>query len=158
MPTVLLLLRLLLLCDGLFACCCSPVLLLSLLLRCPRVVSCYGAGHAVLLCMFVPTLHAYPLVVVAASPLFPLISSTSVRAHFTLLRAHLLSAVASPPFPQGRQLLWGWIQEHRRVSPPPCECPDFTYAGCVSSPRCLFLREGRLYQTPLPELVLLRSR
>jgi sucrose-6-phosphate hydrolase SacC (GH32 family) len=69
----------------------------------------------------------------------------------------------NPPSPrstpaQGRQLLWGWIQEHRRVPPPPCECDAYSYAGCVSTPRLLFTRGGRLHQTPLPELALLRSR
>eukprot|EP00878_Enallax_costatus_P001235 GHUV01001378.1.p1 GENE.GHUV01001378.1~~GHUV01001378.1.p1 ORF type:complete len:664 (+),score=239.16 GHUV01001378.1:126-1994(+) len=60
--------------------------------------------------------------------------------------------------PQGRQLLYGWIQEHRRVPTPPNNCSDFMYAGCISTPRVLHLHEGHLYQTPLPEIDALRTK
>lgn len=59
---------------------------------------------------------------------------------------------------QGRQLLYGWIQEHRRVPTPPNNCSDFMYAGCISTPRVLHLHEGHLYQTPLPEIDALRTK
>jgi hypothetical protein len=60
--------------------------------------------------------------------------------------------------PQGRQLLYAWIQEHRRVATPPNNCADFQYAGCICTPRVLHLHNGHLYQTPLPEMDMLRTK
>ncbi|WIA42006.1 hypothetical protein OEZ86_009303 [Tetradesmus obliquus] len=60
--------------------------------------------------------------------------------------------------PKGRQLLYGWMQEHRRVPTPPALCEDFCYAGCIGTPRVLTLLCDRLYQTPLPEIDALRTR
>jgi sucrose-6-phosphate hydrolase SacC (GH32 family) len=108
--------------------------------------------------------------VLAIKPPLPMVSDTW-HAPATLLlqgvspfhfirgldRCLILVPFPHPPL-QGRQLLWGWIQEHRRVPPPPCECADYDYAGCLSTPRVLFSRGGRLHQAPLPELALLRSR
>jgi sucrose-6-phosphate hydrolase SacC (GH32 family) len=59
---------------------------------------------------------------------------------------------------QGRQLLYGWVQEHRRVPTPPANCDDYSYAGCIATPRVLQLVDGKLYQTPLPELDQLRTK
>jgi sucrose-6-phosphate hydrolase SacC (GH32 family) len=59
---------------------------------------------------------------------------------------------------QGRQLLYGWMQEHRRVPTPPALCDEYSYAGCISTPRVLQLVEGQLWQTPLPEINTLRTR
>eukprot|EP00879_Flechtneria_rotunda_P000981 GHRR01001115.1.p1 GENE.GHRR01001115.1~~GHRR01001115.1.p1 ORF type:complete len:1028 (+),score=415.34 GHRR01001115.1:835-3918(+) len=59
---------------------------------------------------------------------------------------------------QGRNILYGWIQEHRRVPTPPSNCQEFTYAGCISTPRVLHLVDGRLYQQPLPEIDRLRTK
>lgn len=59
---------------------------------------------------------------------------------------------------QGRQLLYGWIQEHRRVPTPPALCDEFSYAGCISTPCVLQLVDGQLWQTPLPEINALRTR
>ena len=59
--------------------------------------------------------------------------------------------------PQGRRLLYGWIQEHRRVPRPPARCGEFSYAGCVSAPRVMSLAGGRLWLDPLPELERLRG-
>jgi sucrose-6-phosphate hydrolase SacC (GH32 family) len=59
---------------------------------------------------------------------------------------------------QGRQLLYGWIQEHRRVPTPPALCDEYSYAGCISTPRVLQLVGEQLWQTPLPELTALRTR
>jgi sucrose-6-phosphate hydrolase SacC (GH32 family) len=59
---------------------------------------------------------------------------------------------------QGRQLLYGWIQEHRRVPTPPALCDEYSYAGCISTPRVLQLVGGQLWQTPLPEINALRTR
>lgn len=36
-----------------------------------------------------------------------------------------------------------------------CPCRHVS-SGCVSIPRCLYLKSGRLFQVPLPELVQLR--
>lgn len=62
------------------------------------------------------------------------------------------------PSLQGRQLLYGWIQEHRRVPTPPALCDAYSYAGCISTPRVLQLVDGQLWQTPLPEINALRTR
>jgi len=52
---------------------------------------------------------------------------------------------------RGRWLLWGWLQERRKVG-------SYLYAGCLSLPRVLHVTdEGRLIQAPAPELVALRE-
>ena len=44
------------------------------------------------------------------------------------------------PHPQGRWLLWGWLQERRKVG-------SYSYAGCLTLPRVLHCTEdGRLVQ------------
>ena len=50
---------------------------------------------------------------------------------------------------QGRHLLWGWLQERRKVG-------SYNYAGCLSVPRVLHLRGDRLIQEPAPEVAGLR--
>ena len=40
---------------------------------------------------------------------------------------------------QGRHVLWGWLQERRKVG-------SYDYAGCLSVPRLLFIRDNRLVQ------------
>ena len=50
---------------------------------------------------------------------------------------------------QGRYLLWGWLQERRKVG-------SYDYAGCMSVPRILRLRGNRLLQEPAPEVASLR--
>lgn len=74
----------------------------------------------------------------------------------------LLHCAVPPPhtlcLTQGRQLLYGWMQEHRRVPTPPALCEEFSYAGCISTPRVLQLVEGQLWQMPLPEINSLRTR
>ncbi|EFJ50995.1 hypothetical protein VOLCADRAFT_88180 [Volvox carteri f. nagariensis] len=59
--------------------------------------------------------------------------------------------------PQGRHILWGYMKELRNVPAPPCLCNKYSYAGCVSLPRALYLRGDKLFQLPLPELTALRS-
>lgn len=51
---------------------------------------------------------------------------------------------------KGRWLLWGWLQERRKVG-------SYSYAGCLSLPRVLTVTdEGTLIQAPLKELNELR--
>jgi sucrose-6-phosphate hydrolase SacC (GH32 family) len=51
----------------------------------------------------------------------------------------------------GRWLLWGWLQERRKVG-------SYAYAGCLSLPRVLHVTdEGRLVQAPAPEVASLRE-
>lgn len=53
---------------------------------------------------------------------------------------------------KGRWLLWGWLQERRKVG-------SYAYAGCLTLPRILHVsEEGRLIQAPIPELERLRSK
>ena len=52
---------------------------------------------------------------------------------------------------RGRRVLWGWLQERRG------SVGSYDYAGCLSLPRLLSLRNGRLFQEPLPEVALLRD-
>ncbi|GLC68481.1 Putative beta-Fructufuranosidase [Pleodorina starrii] len=59
--------------------------------------------------------------------------------------------------PQGRHILWGYMKELRNVPAPPCLCNKYSYAGCVSLPRALYIRGDKLFQLPLPELTALRS-
>jgi len=50
----------------------------------------------------------------------------------------------------GKWLLWGWLQERRKVG-------SYSYAGCLSLPRYLSVtKDGRLVQAPLPQLGQLR--
>lgn len=51
---------------------------------------------------------------------------------------------------KGRFLLWGWLQERRKVG-------SYDYAGCLTVPRVLHLRGDHLHQSPAPEVDLLRS-
>lgn len=52
---------------------------------------------------------------------------------------------------KGRWLLWGWLQERRKVG-------SYSYAGCLTLPRVLHCTEdGRLVQAPIPELSQLRQ-
>ncbi|KAG2484235.1 hypothetical protein HYH03_016970 [Edaphochlamys debaryana] len=57
----------------------------------------------------------------------------------------------------GRNILWGYMKELRNVPAPPCLCNKYSYAGCVSLPRALYLRGEKLFQLPLPELTSLRT-
>lgn len=50
---------------------------------------------------------------------------------------------------QGRHILWGWLQERRKVG-------SYDYAGCLSVPRILTLRGDSLHQEPVPEVAKLR--
>ena len=52
---------------------------------------------------------------------------------------------------QGRRVLWGWLQERRG------SVGSYDYAGCLSLPRLLSLKDGKLFQEPLPEVALLRE-
>ena len=40
---------------------------------------------------------------------------------------------------QGRYIMWGWLQERRKVG-------SYDYAGCLSLPRMLYLCGNRLIQ------------
>eukprot|EP00891_Asterochloris_glomerata_P002760 jgi/Astpho2/2760/Aster-x0127 len=46
---------------------------------------------------------------------------------------------------QGRNIMFGWLQELRKGG-------GFDYAGCLSVPRVLTHQGGRLHQQPVPEL------
>lgn len=50
---------------------------------------------------------------------------------------------------QGRNIMFGWLQELRKGG-------GFDYAGCLSVPRVLTHQGGRLHQQPVPELAQLR--
>jgi sucrose-6-phosphate hydrolase SacC (GH32 family) len=43
---------------------------------------------------------------------------------------------------QGRHILWGWLQERRKVG-------SYDYAGCLSLPRIIYLCGNRLIQVPV---------
>lgn len=43
---------------------------------------------------------------------------------------------------QGRHILWGWLQERRKVG-------TYEYAGCLTVPRVLYLRGNSLVQEPV---------
>ena len=63
---------------------------------------------------------------------------------------HSPPAPHTPPPPQGRWLLWGWLQERRKVG-------SYDYACCLSLPRELHVADdGRLLQAPAPEVAALR--
>ncbi|KAK9810230.1 hypothetical protein WJX72_007025 [[Myrmecia] bisecta] len=51
---------------------------------------------------------------------------------------------------QGRHILWGWLQERRKVG-------SYDYAGCLSVPRVMHLRGSRFVQEPAPEVAKLRK-
>jgi sucrose-6-phosphate hydrolase SacC (GH32 family) len=51
---------------------------------------------------------------------------------------------------QGRLLLWGWLQERRKVG-------AYDYSGCLTVPRVLHLRGDKLHQTPAEEVDKLRT-
>ncbi|GFH14571.1 uncharacterized protein HaLaN_10652 [Haematococcus lacustris] len=59
--------------------------------------------------------------------------------------------------PHQRHLVWGYLKELRTLPPPPSQCNKFVSSGCLSMPRALYLRAGKLHQVPIPELSLLRS-
>ena len=40
---------------------------------------------------------------------------------------------------QGRHILWGWLQERRKVG-------SYDYAGCLSLPRIMYISGNRLHQ------------
>ncbi|EFJ50845.1 hypothetical protein VOLCADRAFT_88188 [Volvox carteri f. nagariensis] len=69
----------------------------------------------------------------------------------------LLPSLPPAQHEQGRHILWGYMKELRRVPPAPALCDKYSYAGCVSLPRALYLRGDKLFQLPLPELTALRS-
>jgi sucrose-6-phosphate hydrolase SacC (GH32 family) len=53
---------------------------------------------------------------------------------------------------QGRWLLWGWLQERRKVG-------SYAYSGCLTVPRVLHVTdEGRLIQAPAREIEKLREK
>lgn len=52
--------------------------------------------------------------------------------------------------PQGRTLLWGWLQERRKVG-------SYEYSGCLSLPRVLSLKGSKLMQQPACEVDSMRS-
>lgn len=52
---------------------------------------------------------------------------------------------------RGRQVLWAWVQEHRKVG-------SYDYSGCMATPRIMLSRNNQLYQQPIPELLEVRSR
>lgn len=56
--------------------------------------------------------------------------------------------------PQGRQLLVGWLG----LPGVDCVTDDFGWAHCLTIPRELSLRNGKLYQQPVPELEVLRGK
>ena len=43
-------------------------------------------------------------------------------------------------------MLWGWLKELRNVPPPPCLCNKYSYAGCTSLPRALYIKGDKLFQ------------
>ena len=55
---------------------------------------------------------------------------------------------------RGRRLLWGWLREGRSEDAHVAA----GWAGCLSIPRELSLRNGQLHMTPVPELKRLRGR
>eukprot|EP00210_Caulerpa_lentillifera_P005074 g4847.t1 len=51
--------------------------------------------------------------------------------------------------PYGDTLLWGWLQEKRQVG-------SYDYSGCLSVPRKLTIKNGKLHQSPVDEIAKLR--
>lgn len=64
--------------------------------------------------------------------------------------SYFLWSLIYPEQLQGRVLLWGWLQERRKVG-------SYNYAGCLTVPRVLYIRGERLIQEPIPELSKLRT-
>eukprot|EP00877_Chromochloris_zofingiensis_P008156 jgi/Chrzof1/3594/Cz13g01200.t1 len=52
---------------------------------------------------------------------------------------------------KGRTVYWAWMQERQRP------VGDYDYACCLSVPRVMSLKNGKLFQEPLPELKELRQ-
>ncbi|KAK9821729.1 hypothetical protein WJX81_006531 [Elliptochloris bilobata] len=50
---------------------------------------------------------------------------------------------------RGRHIMWGWLQERRKVG-------TYEYAGCLTVPRVLYLRSNALIQEPVEEVLQLR--
>eukprot|EP00803_Ostreobium_quekettii_P007372 evm.model.scf_89.9 EVM.evm.TU.scf_89.9 scf_89:38243-42484(-) len=50
---------------------------------------------------------------------------------------------------EGRTLLWGWLQERRKVN-------AYDYSGCLSLPRVLSIKGDKLMQEPAEEILALR--
>lgn len=82
----------------------------------------------------------------------PAFGAGRLHANAVLLFSHQHRAPRVPSSPQGRLLLWAWLQERRAPG------TAATYAGCLTLPRVLTLSADgrRLVQTPAPELVALR--
>ncbi|KAF5840337.1 hypothetical protein DUNSADRAFT_17033 [Dunaliella salina] len=57
----------------------------------------------------------------------------------------------------GRLLVWGYLKELWQLSPPPAMCNKFAMSGGVSMPRALYLKGGKLFQVPIPEVSELRQ-
>ncbi|KFM23987.1 Beta-fructofuranosidase, insoluble isoenzyme CWINV6 [Auxenochlorella protothecoides] len=75
----------------------------------------------------------------------------SARGPFRLDLGDVLYAPNVLQDREGRWLLWGWLQEKRRVG-------SYDYAGCLTLPRELHATpDGRLVQAPLPEVGRLRQ-
>eukprot|EP00803_Ostreobium_quekettii_P007954 evm.model.scf_929.2 EVM.evm.TU.scf_929.2 scf_929:6204-10003(+) len=51
---------------------------------------------------------------------------------------------------EGRNLLWGWLQERRKVG-------SYDYAGCLSVPRVLSIKGNKLMQEPADQIAGLRN-
>jgi sucrose-6-phosphate hydrolase SacC (GH32 family) len=47
--------------------------------------------------------------------------------------------------PQGRHVLWGWLQERRAAG-------SYDYSGCMTVPRLLYLEDERLIQVLHPNV------
>jgi hypothetical protein len=47
---------------------------------------------------------------------------------------------------QDCHIVWGFVKELWDVPPAPCLSEQYSYAGCVSLPRAMYLKEGRLFQ------------
>ena len=45
---------------------------------------------------------------------------------------------------QGRHIMWGWLQERRKVG-------SYDYAGCLSLPRVMYISGNHLHQVPQPQ-------
>ena len=44
---------------------------------------------------------------------------------------------------QGRHIMWGWLQERRKVG-------SYDYAGCLSLPRVMYISGNHLHQVLQP--------
>ena len=52
--------------------------------------------------------------------------------------------------PQGRHVLWGWLQERRAAG-------SYDYSGCMTVPRLLYLEDERLIQVLHPAALRLKQ-